>query len=101
MAEADIPDRFWPAIRLVVNNLVWILPLVAIEQAVTGEIERAIVIGIVFVFDLVVAVKWGFLEAVAGKSKRMTGAQLTLLTGIIGAWAFLTVCLGSAAWMIW
>ena len=38
MAEADVPDRFWPAVRLVVNNLAWILPLVAIEQIVAGEL---------------------------------------------------------------
>ena len=62
MADADVPDRFWPAVRLVVNNLVWILPLVAIEQMVAGELSRAVYLGIVFVIDLVVAVKWGFLE---------------------------------------
>jgi hypothetical protein len=54
-----------------------------------------------FGFDFAIAVKWGLLETVAGKFKRMGGAQLTLLVGIIGSWAFLTLCLGSAAWMIW
>jgi hypothetical protein len=101
MAEADVPDKFWPAIRFVVNNLVWMLALVGIEQAVTGEFERAAIIGVIFTIDLMVAVKWGLLEAVAGKFKGMTGAQLTLMVGIIGAWAFLTLCLGSGAWMIW
>jgi len=36
-----------------------------------------------FGFDFAIAVKWGLLETVAGKFKRMGGAQLTLLVGII------------------
>jgi hypothetical protein len=81
MADADVPDRFWPAVRLVVNNLVWILPLVAIEQMVAGELSRAVYLGIVFVIDLVVAVKWGLLETLFGKAGRMGTIQLTLLAG--------------------
>ena len=50
-----------------VNNLVWILPLVAIEQMVAGELSRAVYLGIVFVIDLVVAVKWGLLGILFGK----------------------------------
>ena len=59
MADADVPDRFWPAVRLVVNNLV-------------------------FVIDLVVAVKWGLLETLFGKAGRMGTIQLTLLAGVLG-----------------
>ena len=80
MADADVPDRFWPAVRLVVNNLVWILPLVAIEQMVAGELSRAVYLGIVFVIDLVVAVKWGLLETLFGKAGRMGQ-----LNGIVGS----------------
>jgi hypothetical protein len=101
MADADIPDKFWPAIRLVVNNLVWILPLLAIEQAATGEVRTAVILGVLFVVDLGVAVKWGLLEGVARKLRRMSGAQLTLLVSIMGAWVFLTLCLGAVAWMLW
>jgi hypothetical protein len=101
MADADIPDRFWPAIRLVVNNLVWILPLIAIEQAVAGEVPRALIVGALFVADIVVAVKWGLLATVAGKAGRMNGVQLVLFAGIIGTWFFITISLGAAAWMIW
>jgi len=101
MADADVPDRFWPAVRLVVNNLVWILPLVAIEQMVAGELSRAVYLGIVFVIDLVVAVKWGLLETLFGKAGRMGTIQLTLLAGVLGTWLFLTMGLAATAWMIW
>lgn len=101
MADHDIPDRFWPAIRLVVNNLVWILPLVAIEQGVAGRGEIAVVLAILFVADLIIAVKWGLLEKVIGDVKRMSAIQVGLLVGIIGTWAFLTLGLGAGAWMIW
>jgi hypothetical protein len=63
---------------------------------------RAIIIGVVFAVDLFIAVRWGTLEAIIEKfGHRMNGVQLTLLIGIVGAWVFLTVCLGSAARMIW
>jgi hypothetical protein len=99
MAEADIPDKFWPAIRLVVNNLVWILPLIAIEQAVAGELRHAALIGVVFVVDLIVAVKWGHLDTVVKKAGQMSGTQLALL-GIVVWLAFITMGLGAATW-IW
>jgi hypothetical protein len=101
MAEADIRDKFWPAIRLVVNNLVWILPLIAIEQMVAGELRNAAVIGIIFVVDLMVSVKWGHLDTVVKKAGRKNGIHLALLVGIVGSWAFITVGLGAAGWMIW
>lgn len=101
MADTDIPDKFLPAIRLVVNNLVWILPLVAIEQAVTGEVRNAIILAILFAIDLVVAVKWGFLGAIVGKIRLMSITQLVLFAGVLGTWISLTACLGAGAWIIW
>jgi hypothetical protein len=100
MAEADIPDQFWPAIRLVVNNLVWILPLVAIEQVVTAELRNAAIIGAIFAADLVVAVKWGHLDAIVRKAGRIRGIRLALL-GIVSWLALITVGLGAAAWITW
>jgi hypothetical protein len=101
MADTDIPDKFWPAIRLVVNNLVWILPLIAIEQVVAGEVTRAATIGTFFVADLTVAVKWGLLTSIVKKVRHMNEVQLILLIGFIGTWFFMTVSLGAGAWMIW
>jgi hypothetical protein len=101
MADADIPDKFWPAIRLVVNNLVWILPLIAIEQLAANEVIRAGIIGAFFVADLVIAVKWGLLATIAKKAGRVNGVQLVLFAGVVGTWLFMTIGLGAAAWMIW
>lgn len=101
MADADVPNTFWPAIRLVVNNLVWILPLIAIEQAVAGEVTRAVAIGTFFIADLVVAVKWGLLAKVAEKVGRMNGVQFILIVGVLGTWLFMTIGLGAAVWLTW
>lgn len=101
MADADVPDKFWPAIRLVINNLVWILPLVALEQLFAGELKHAAILGIIFVIDLIVAVKWGHLTTILAGGGQMSSAQLILMAGIVGTWAFMTLGLGATAWMIW
>ena len=56
--DIDIPDKIIPAIRLISINLVWILPLIAIERATEGHPRTAIALAALLMLDIPIAVYW-------------------------------------------
>jgi hypothetical protein len=89
MADAgEVPDKFWPAVRWVVNNLAWILPLVTVERVADGHNEIAIVFGALSLADIAIAVKWGLLAEITKTRRRALG-----LAVVVGG--VLLVCVGT------
>jgi hypothetical protein len=74
--DVDFPDKFLPAIRIVVINLVWILPLIAIERAADGHPVTAVVLGIPTFAAVVIAVKWAQLGEIINTRGRTLGFML-------------------------
>jgi len=56
--DTDIPDKILPTLRLLAINLVWILPLIAIERATEGHTRIAIFLVALLVLDIPIAVYW-------------------------------------------
>jgi hypothetical protein len=81
--DVEFPDRFLPAIRIVVINLVWILPLIALERAADGYDEVAAIFGLLWLADLVIAVTWGRLGRLFATGNREVTLAL-LAAAIIG-----------------
>ena len=44
---------------------------------------------------------WSHWDNIRAQAKNLGPAQLVLLVGILGTWLFMSITLGSAAWMIW
>jgi hypothetical protein len=84
MADTDIPNRFWPALRLVINNLWWMLALVALERAGEHDDGTALVFGALALVNIAVAAQWGFLADLlkTAKGRRAVGLGL-IVAGIL------------------
>jgi hypothetical protein len=82
MADADIPDKFPPAIRWVISGIVlFVFFLVAVEKANEGHYGLAAINAVIFAIALIVAVKWNSLIAMWPGRRR----QLALTLIVLGA----------------
>jgi hypothetical protein len=76
MANAELPSTWADAAQSALGNSLWMLPLVAIERLVAGELGQAGILGVVWLVAIAVAVKLHVLQNIISSRER----QLQLLT---------------------
>jgi hypothetical protein len=93
--DTGIPEKILPAIRLIPINLVWILPLIAIERATDGHLKTAIVLFVSLFIDIPIAVYW---DRLIGRSESNLTTPSPLMVGLFAGLIAISI---TAAWYYW
>lgn len=70
MEGAHLPERFWPTVRWVFNNLAWIVPLVSIERFADGDIRAGIILALTSIPTILIASNWRWIMRLPRRWRR-------------------------------
>lgn len=96
MSDSPLPNNLSAAFRLLVGNLIWILPMLALENATQEHWGWVEILAGAWIIDVFLAVKWGVLSSLVQKGRRaLTMNWVLLLLGFGGAVA-IGIALGAS-----